>query len=669
MGVAVGTAWLLYNYRIAGLSYPWGGLSTDSSKQGESESLLHGSHRRLNANTNISRYKPPSTWFEALATIAETLRFTYSETLGKWPIGDLAFGINYLLRRQGQLNVASVFGGDDTQQLHGADVLAEMKELLRLLTICIHFSKKTFPHFLEVTEFTRDQVLLEEGRAALLKPAFTVLVDHHSQSILLLIRGTHSMKDTLTAVTGSVVPFHHAVMGDSGISNMVLGYAHCGMVAAARWIAQHSTSILTKALNDYPNFQIKVVGHSLGGGTAALLTYILRERLPYGSTNCVCFAPAACMTWELAESGVSFVTTVINGSDLVPSFCAASLDDLRAEVTASAWVNDFREQIERNRILRTVYRSVTTIGAGAGMIWRPVSNGTQVVMKQAQNVAQAVVRRPSLAAWSCMGPRRRNVVPSIESKPGVEETSTSAVASDKEKVDNCEVVVDECSTSAAGEIVTDSGEGQQSADEYWESYRQSLHDGSNADKDLPLDVREDDPGHDHYKEFGLADDTDGRSDHVASTSGVEDIGEDRLWQELAQELHRQQEEGQVQSASEEEAAAAREITEEEEHVVSTAASALGQDRVVSEKEPEEEYWRFYPPGKLMHLVSPLPNKGDSESGEQDQQPSVGLFLTNRSLYGKVRLSRTMVHDHFMPNYKVMMTSLIEQLEREVNISS
>jgi hypothetical protein len=100
MGVAVGTAWLLYNYRIAGLSYPWGGLSTDSSKQGESESLLHGSHRRLNANTNISRYKPPSTWFEALATIAETLRFTYSETLGKWPIGDLAFGINYLLRRQ-----------------------------------------------------------------------------------------------------------------------------------------------------------------------------------------------------------------------------------------------------------------------------------------------------------------------------------------------------------------------------------------------------------------------------------------------------------------------------------------------------------------------------------------------------------------------------------------
>lgn len=66
---------------------------------------------------------------------------------------------------QGQLNVASVFGADENQQLHGPAVLADMKELLSLLTICNHFSKKTFPQFLEVTGFTRDQVLLEEGRA------------------------------------------------------------------------------------------------------------------------------------------------------------------------------------------------------------------------------------------------------------------------------------------------------------------------------------------------------------------------------------------------------------------------------------------------------------------------------------------------------------------------
>jgi len=41
---------------------------------------------------------------------------------------------------------------------------------------------------------------------------------------------------------------------------------------------------------------------------------------------------AACMTWELAESGVSFITSIINGADLVPTFSAASVDDLRSEV-------------------------------------------------------------------------------------------------------------------------------------------------------------------------------------------------------------------------------------------------------------------------------------------------------------------------------------------------
>jgi len=42
---------------------------------------------------------------------------------------------------------------------------------------------------------------------------------------------------------------------------------------------------------------------------------------------------AACMTWELAESGKHFITTIINGSDLVPTFSTSSIDDLRSEVS------------------------------------------------------------------------------------------------------------------------------------------------------------------------------------------------------------------------------------------------------------------------------------------------------------------------------------------------
>ncbi|KAI9074847.1 hypothetical protein K1719_043197 [Acacia pycnantha] len=51
----------------------------------------------------------PATLLESIVTLTETLRFTYTETLGKWPIGDLAFSINYFMRKQGNLPVASVY--------------------------------------------------------------------------------------------------------------------------------------------------------------------------------------------------------------------------------------------------------------------------------------------------------------------------------------------------------------------------------------------------------------------------------------------------------------------------------------------------------------------------------------------------------------------------------
>ncbi|WJX23484.1 hypothetical protein P8452_12689 [Trifolium repens] len=58
------------------------------------------------------------------------------------------------------------------------------------------------------------------------------------------------------------------------------------MVAAARWIAKLCTPTLLKALGECPDFSVKVVGHSLGGGTAALLTYILREQKEFSSSTC-----------------------------------------------------------------------------------------------------------------------------------------------------------------------------------------------------------------------------------------------------------------------------------------------------------------------------------------------------------------------------------------------
>jgi len=511
---------------------------------------------------------------------------------------------------------------------------------LHLLTLCWHFSKKSFPFFLEETGFTKENVLIHEPKAGILKPAFTVLVDHNTKYFLLLIRGTHSIKDTLTAATGAIVPFHHTVVNERGVSNLVLGYAHCGMVAAARCIAKLATPCLLKGLEQYPDYKIKIVGHSLGGGTAALLTYIMREQKMLSTATCVTFAPAACMTWELADSGNDFIVSVINGADLVPTFSAAAVDDLRAEVTASAWLNDLRNQIEHTRILSTVYRSATALGsrlpsmatakakvAGAGAMLRPVSSGTQVVMRR----AQSMLTRPalSISSWSCMGPRRRA-------------SATQSIS--EHQLDTSEAMSQDIPETSDPLLVTD-----EEITGKWKSEAEC----SNYEETSPR--------------LG-ATDLDECEDPAEMDTREERMTEAELWQQLEHDLYHDS------SEQPEETDVAKEIKEEEEAVIAEAGVAPPESQTAEMKESR----RFLPAGKIMHIVTVRPeavepNEEEDEDGSALERPEtvetveegrVGIFLTPRSLYSKVRLSQRMISDHFMPVYRRQIERLIQELTVE-----
>lgn len=96
MATAAGAAALLYytlNRKLETASP--GGDDDDESGSGLPNQSPLGIHRVSNR-----LIQAPATWLETISTLSETLRFTYSETLGKWPIGDLAFGISFLLKRQ-----------------------------------------------------------------------------------------------------------------------------------------------------------------------------------------------------------------------------------------------------------------------------------------------------------------------------------------------------------------------------------------------------------------------------------------------------------------------------------------------------------------------------------------------------------------------------------------
>lgn len=642
MATAAGAAALLYytlNKKLQSMPSSQDDDDDDDNVNRRQSNVHLGIHR---VSTKLIR--APATWLETISTLSETLRFTYSETLGKWPIGELAFGISFLLKQQGNLQVHSVFGGEDSVQLKGDEITLELRYFLHLLTLCWHFSKKPFPLFLEETGFSQENVLLQEPKAGILKPAFTVLVDHKTKSFLLLIRGTHSIKDTLTAATGAVVPFHHTVVHEGGVSNLVLGYAHGGMVAAARWIAKLATPCLIKELKTYHDYKLKIVGHSLGGSTAALLTYVMREQKELSTASCVTFAPAACMTWDLAESGNEFVTTVINGADLVPTFSAASVDDLRTEVTASAWVNDLKSKIERTTILSTVYHSASALGsrlpsiasararvAGAGAILRPVSTGTQVVMRRAQTMARAAWSHPSieLSSWSCMGPRRRPTTTrsnvgeySLESSSGKSETFEPLVISSKKSIAAIELPVSSEATVWSSQVECSSSNEQ----------------GLNCENDVDY------------------------SDDLVGPGTLEDsMTEVELWQQLEHELY-DQPQGEGDDL-------AKEMREEEAEAICKMSE---RDRAGSLLNTREVH-RFLPPGKIMHIVTLVADEleGETDSGtstdsgsSQQEQAKIGIFLTSRSLYSKLRLSRTMIADHFMPVYRRQIEKLIAELQKE-----
>ncbi|KAJ1686015.1 hypothetical protein LUZ63_017405 [Rhynchospora breviuscula] len=334
---------------------------------------------------------PPATWLEGLTLATRTVLFTCGETIGKWPIGDIAFGIKRQMKLQGSLQ--HEYAGSDSVQLSGCETLSELTELLRYLNLCLYFSKKPFPAFLEFGGYDQESILLHMPKAMLMKPAFTIVRDSNSKCFLLIIRGATTTIDRLTAASGAEVPFHHVILNEGKVEKLVLGHAHCGILAAARWIAQLAIPCLHEGLSRCPDYKVKVMGHSMGAGIGAILTHILREREEFSSCICFAFAPAACLTWELAESGKGFITSLVNRNDVVPSFSKVSAARIRSEVMAASWRNNVREGMRLNKLYNFVNGHVEKIRSHlASMSGVKVANSNVVVHCNGSSLSEPLIK-------------------------------------------------------------------------------------------------------------------------------------------------------------------------------------------------------------------------------------------------------------------------------------
>lgn len=265
-------------------------------------------------------------------------------------------------------------------------------------------------------------------------------------------------------------------------------------------------------------------------------------------------------------------------------------------------------------------------------------------MKRAQSMAQAAWTRPglSVSSWSCMGPRRRATAAhtkeeesSLESSAANAETSELLLSSPNKTATT--TVIEGIDLPVASSV------GMEWTSEIECSYSDEIGPDANGDADVN-DVK----------------------DLISHNSHEDQMTEVELWQQLELELY-DRTEG-------EEADVAKEIREEE----AAAIAEVGEDHPESSTQEGKEVHRFFPAGKIMHIITFYSDGAESASdgsppttsgldNGQLEDTTVGIFLTPRSQYSKLRLSQTMISDHFMPVYRRQIERLIKFFETELGI--
>ncbi|XP_078331862.1 diacylglycerol lipase-alpha-like isoform X4 [Crassostrea virginica] len=158
---------------------------------------------------------------------------------------------------------------------------------------------------------------------------FYVAIDHKYKRVLICVRGTTSLQDVLTDLKADaeILPLNPPIETWVG---------HKGMVQAAVYIRDKlkEDRLLSKAFEKDEvdeTYDLVLVGHSLGAGTAAILAILLRQEYP--TLHCYAFSPPGGLLSEACvQETKSFITSIVVGKDVVPRIGLSQLEVLRADL-------------------------------------------------------------------------------------------------------------------------------------------------------------------------------------------------------------------------------------------------------------------------------------------------------------------------------------------------
>lgn len=162
---------------------------------------------------------------------------------------------------------------------------------------------------------------------------YAVLVDQVKETVVIAIRGTISMEDWVIDLQYVPSPLDKVgrICGFDGTGH----HCHKGVLTRAKWLYNDLKKYrMLKQLyaedSPYKEHNLVVVGHSLGGGCAQVLSLLLRSSFP--GLKCYAYEPPGCIfDDELCGKAKEWITSIIRGDDVVPRLTQPNLESLRDE--------------------------------------------------------------------------------------------------------------------------------------------------------------------------------------------------------------------------------------------------------------------------------------------------------------------------------------------------
>ncbi|ORX97624.1 alpha/beta-hydrolase, partial [Basidiobolus meristosporus CBS 931.73] len=167
------------------------------------------------------------------------------------------------------------------------------------------------------------------------QPSYFIALDRGTNSIVLSIRGTMSAQDTLTDLVCEYQPWKGGVV-------------HSGMKSSAQFFMTEIIPQLLAHISEHKVSALYIVGHSLGGSTASVLTMMIMDYLdmireastPDFKIQCYAYGPGPSVSLDLAKKYEDVIHSYVNEGDIICRLSYGSMMDFKAMVLCAAESSD-----------------------------------------------------------------------------------------------------------------------------------------------------------------------------------------------------------------------------------------------------------------------------------------------------------------------------------------